>query len=114
MAFLANQTYDGPGEHPGIGRTVRLVARHAAFGFHRRMLVDEWPPHIAVAFQAARFIRPDGLQRTWLEFSVRIVAIDAGHRTLRKTVGKRLLETGPDILVAGSALLIDVGSPARH
>ena len=103
MAFLANQTYDGPGEHAGIGRAVRLMASHAAFDFHRRVLIHEWPSHIAMALQAARLIGGHRLQRARFKRPVRIVAVDAGHRALGKPVSIGLLEARPNILVAGCA-----------
>ncbi len=98
----------GAGQHPRIGRAVRLVAGRAAFQPHRSMFESERPALVAVAFEAARFVGVHGLQHeVRLRAAVRIVAIHAGHGALRQPVLVGPLEAGPDIVVARGAQLVD-------
>src|ERR1035441_6753072 len=103
-----------PREHPRIGRPVRLVAGAAAFEADGSVLEGKGSHLIAVAFGAPRFVGLGGLHLAGQGAAVRIVTIHAGHGAFGQAVFVRLLETGPDIGVAGGAEGVDIGWFARH
>jgi len=105
--FLAHQ-------QPRIGRAVWLVAGYATFEAHRSVLERERSALIAVAVQASRLVRGEGLRHRWADTAVRIVTVDAAHRTFRKLMMIGPLKLGPDVGVAARALFIDRSRLAVH
>ena len=71
---------------------MRRVARRTSLESHRPMLEGERTPLIAMAIQTPRFIGAERLRHRVPDAPVRIVAIDAAHRSLRHLMVKRLLE----------------------
>src|SRR5438270_6731272 len=90
------------------------MAARAAFKSYRRVLEGERASFIAVASQASGLVRSEHLQHGRSHGSVRVVAIDAGHRALGQLVMDRPLELRPDSDMATPALLIDRHRRARN
>jgi len=105
--FLARQ-------HPRIRRAVRLVAAPATFKTDYRMLERERTAFIPMTVETSWFICGEYLGHCRPHGAVRIVAIDAGHRTLRQLVVVGPLELCPDIDVTARALLVDRRSLASY
>ena len=119
MALKAYQPHLMLGQRPRIRRSMRLMARPAAFQLHRRMVERERSAFIAVAAEAARLIggrspshyrEPRGLPRP----AMGIVAIGAVHGILGQLVPIRLLKRSPHAQMARSALLVDGGRSTHH
>src|ERR1039458_10062514 len=108
VALHAYEAHLMPRQHAGIRRPVRLVAGPASFEAHGSVLEGKGSHLIAVAFGAARFVGLGGLHLAGQGAAVRIVTIDAGHGAFGQAVFVRLLETGPDIGVAGGAEGVDL------
>ena len=83
VALEANEPLLVADQHLRIRRPMRLMTRGAAFHLNRSMLESERPTLVAVAFVAARLIRFNGSDGIRKEAAVGVMAIDAGHRTLR-------------------------------
>jgi hypothetical protein len=111
------QTYllhNRPRQHAWIGRPVRLMARGATFKAHRCVFKGEWAAFVSMALEAARFVGGKALSHRRSYASVRVVAIDAGHRAFRYPVMKWILKLRHYVGVAGGALLVDRGGLACH
>src|SRR5579884_202839 len=63
-------------QHPRIGRSVRLMARRAAFETHWWMLECERSTLVAVTREAARIVSAEIPQRCISDAPVRVVTID--------------------------------------
>ena len=57
VAFETEEFDDVARQQFRVGRAVRRMARLAAFGFDRRVLVNERPLFVGVAFDAGRYRR---------------------------------------------------------
>jgi hypothetical protein len=114
VTFQAHLLHDGSRQHARIARSMGFMTGGATLESHRRMFERERTALIAVTLKAAGFIRAEAPGHRGTQASVRVVAIHAGHRTLRHRMVKRLLKLSHRIEVAGGALLIDGRSLARH
>src|SRR5271169_4514862 len=63
VALQADKAHFRPGQHPRVRRSVRLMARGAAFQPDRRMLKRKRPRLVAVALEAPRLVGFGGLER---------------------------------------------------
>ena len=106
--------HNRPCQHPWIGRPVRLMARGATFKAHRRVLKGEWAAFVSMTLEAARLVGGKTLSHRRSYASVRVVAIDAGHRAFRYPMMKWFLKLRHHVGVAGGALLVDRGGLACH
>ena len=93
---------------------MRFVTASAAVKAHGSVLECEWTALVAVAAETAGLIGGERLSHNRADTPVRIVAIDAGHRSLRQPVMIGLLELRPDAGMATSALLVDPGRLAYY
>ena len=84
-----------PGQHPRIRRSMRLVTGAAAFQSHGRVLERKGSALIGVALQAAWLIPGECSNHLWTRASMRIMAVYAGHGSLRQPVRVGPLELGP-------------------
>lgn len=107
MALQALKAYVGARQHSWIGRTMRLVARRAAFKTHGRMFERKGSALIAVAGKTTGLVGREILDHRGPDSAVRIVAIHAAHAAFRKLVVKRTLELRPDIQMTTAALRVD-------
>ena len=79
-------------QEPGVLRTMRTMAAHAAFCFDRGVLVDERPTHLRVAFGADQIRVISGAQVALLECAVHVVAICALDQAFVHLVMERHVE----------------------
>ena len=114
VTLQADLLHYRPRQHPRIGRSVRLVASCTTLETYRRVLKSEWTALIPMAFETARIVGGKTLGHRAAGASVRVVAIDARHRSFRHAMVKRLLKLSHYICVAGGALLIDGRGLACH
>src|SRR5882724_523483 len=77
MALKAEQVYIATLEQARVRRTMRRMAGHAAFRFHRRMLPCEWAGFVRVAVKAKHVLGRSGTQLFGQETAVRVVAVTA-------------------------------------
>src|SRR5579871_6614143 len=84
-----------------------------AFEADRPMLERERTTLVAVAGDAAGFVRGECLRRRGLECPMRIVAIDAAHGAFGELVMIGPLELRPDVQVAARTFFVDRGRLAR-
>src|SRR5277367_5014914 len=90
------------------------MAGGAAFEPYRSVLECERPALVAVAIQASRLVRREGLGHPRTHAAVRIVAIDAAHRALGQLVMIGPLKLSPHVEMATRAQLIDRRRLAYH
>ena len=114
VALQADQAHFRTRQHPWIGRAMRLMAGHTAFETHRPVLERERSALVAMAVQASRLVRGEGLRHRGADTAVRIVAVDATHRAFRQLMMIGLLKLRPDIDMAARALFVDCGRLAEH
>ena len=95
------------GEHARIRRAVRLVARFAAFHFHRRMLKSKRPALVAVAADATGLVGVFRVDHAREKTAVGVMTIDAGHGAFRQAMRVRPLKLGPNLDVAAGAFRVD-------
>jgi len=91
-----------------------FVTASAALESDRLMLERERTAFVPVTIEATGLIGRERLRHRRPEASVRIVAIDAGHRPFREPVMIGPLELRPDIEMAARALLVNGGRLAGH
>src|SRR5215471_2395033 len=85
------------------------MARDAAVGANRCVLVDEWAAFIAVAFITTWLIGSrDGAHGAGNVSAMGVVAIHARHGAFREPVLIRPVERGPLRNMAGCALMVDI------
>ena len=87
-------------QHLVIGRAVRAVAHCAAFDFGRRVLINERPLLVGVAFDAGRINAHGQPGLLLLEAAVRVVAVAALHRAFEHAMMGRLRELRLHLVVA--------------
>src|ERR1035438_9327430 len=85
-----------------------LVATGAAFEAHRRMLEGEGSAFVAMAAEAAGFVRGKHRTHGGPRAAVWIVAVDAAHGAFGQAVMIGLLEGRPDIQMAAGTLFVDL------
>lgn len=107
VAFQTNDAYFLARQHAGIGRAVGLMAGRTAFKTHRAVFEREGPALVAMTLQTARLVSAESLRHSRTNTAVRIVAIDAAHRTFRQLVMIRSLKLRPHVRVATRALFVD-------
>ncbi len=105
MAFQTKQVDLAAAQKPRVRRTMRRVARYAAFGFDGRVFEGKRPGFVSVAIEAELILRVGGPQLMGKEPAVRVVAIAAGQKTFIHFVVEWLGEIRFDIKVAGVAKL---------
>jgi hypothetical protein len=88
-----------------IGRAMRRVARGAALGFDGRVLVNERPGGIDVAFGADGVLCRTNAELVRLESAVRVMAVAAAHQAFVYLVMKWLRKGRLYVCVAGIAKL---------
>src|SRR5215213_9791530 len=87
----------------------------ARLRLYRRVLEDEWPAFVAMALETSRLVRVYRADHaSGQHSSVRIVAVDAGHRPLGQTMLVRSLEARPHVRVALGALGVHFRLLPRH
>jgi len=110
VALQAQLAHVAAREHSRIGRAVRFVAGGTLLYSYGRMLEWKWAALIAVAFGTAYIVTAgDAYQRCRLA-AVRLVTVDAMHRSLREFMSKRPLEARPHRRMASGTLRI-AGTP---
>src|SRR5262245_31913705 len=105
VAFETEELDDVPGQQLRIGRTVRRVASLTAFGFKRRVFVDEGPLFIGVTFYAAHIAIDRCPQRLAQEAAVLVVAVRTFHPAFGHFVMEWLGERG---LLVGMTLVTHI------
>ena len=113
MALQAQGEDNRPPQQPRIGRTVRIMARFAAFNAHGRMLEGERAALIGVALETGFLVCERLIDHRGScghapgrrECPVRIVAIGTSHEPLLHGMLKRHRKLGTDIGVAAVAQL---------
>jgi len=94
VAFDAQEPNQIPRQQFRVGRTVRRVTRLAAFDFDRRVLEDERPLLVGMAFQTRRIAGDRIAQRFAHKPAVLIVAVGAFHPALGNFMVERFGEGG--------------------
>jgi hypothetical protein len=90
------------------------MAGFASFNSNRSMFERKWPALVAVAIEAARFIRVHHARHPGLERSVRIVAVDTAHYTFRQRMMMRFLKLRPRGNMTSGALRVNSCFPGTR
>ena len=93
---------------------MRLMAGHTTFETHRPMFERKRPTLVAMAVQASRLVRGEGLRHRRTDTAVRIVTVDTAHRAFRQLMMIGPLKLRPDVGMAARALLVDRSRLAVH
>ena len=109
VALQANVLYLCPGEHPRVGRSMRLMTRLTTFQLHGRMREDERAGLVSVTVETTGLVRARRLHHMRERTTVRIVAIDARHGALGERMFVGSLKRRPFAVVAAGALLVNGG-----
>jgi hypothetical protein len=78
------------------------------------VLKGEWTALVSMALEAARLVGGETLRHRGTNASMRVVAINAGHRAFGHPVMKRFLKLRYDVGVARGAKLVDRRWLARY
>jgi hypothetical protein len=100
VALKAKHVDLGAPEQARVGRPVRLMAGHAAFGFYRYVLEDERARLVNVALEADGVLRSGGPQLPRKKAPMHVVTVGALQESLIDAVPERLGKIGSHFLVA--------------
>ena len=90
-----------PHQHQAIGAAVGIVADHAAFHPHGRVLINVGPAFFHVALDAG--LPVGGIQAGAIDAAVRVMTVRTLHQALRHPVVHRQGELRLDVAMAGKA-----------